>query len=227
MAKWNDRLNEEMERQGLRWNALAKYVGVSTAATTKWKKGLTQKIEGDNLIRTAKFLNVSPDWLNGDSPVKSRISNLRLVKDSPDDDDVQIPQYQSIELAAGSGFDNSDQQNPSDYITFKRSWLRSKGLSIESLVVVYAKGDSMAERIQSGDVVLIDVSDTLLSDDCIYAFSYDGLARIKRIRLRSNGNISLVSDNDPNKDLSETIQRDTADQLEIIGKAVWVGGDLI
>lgn len=226
MAIWHDRLNERMTALGYKWNALADYVGVSTAATTQWKKGHSQELKGQNLLKTAKFLNVSPDWLMGKSPVQARVSNMNLVKDEPGDLDVLIPQYKEIQLAAGQGVANPDDVNPCDYMTFKKSWLKCKGLQAESLVVVYAKGNSMAERVQDGDAVLINTAYNQLVDDCIYAFSYGGLARLKRIRIRANGNITLVSDNDPNGSQSETLQPETMDELVIIGQAVWVGGSL-
>lgn len=227
MAIWHERLRAEMERDGRTWQTLAKYVGVSTASTTKWKLGHTKRLEGENLLRVCKFLAVSPDWLMGNSPIRSRVSNMSLVKDEPTDSDVLIPQYQDVSLAAGSGSIATDEMKPSDYMTFKRSWLSDKWLSVESLIVVYARGDSMEDRIQSGDVVLVNTDWNQLKDGCIYAFSYSGLATLKRIRLRANGSISLVSDNDPHQNLVETIQPDTLDELNIIGQAVWVGGDLI
>ncbi len=50
---------------------LARAVGVSGPAVTEWCSGATAKITGDNLLKTARYLGVSPDWLaNGKGPMR-------------------------------------------------------------------------------------------------------------------------------------------------------------
>lgn len=150
---------------------------------------------------------------------------MALVTDQKQDDDVLVPQYQLTEVAAGSGSENGDSK-PTDYVTFKQSWLKRKSLDPASLVVIYARGDSMADRVQDGDVILVNTAEKTVRDGCIYAFVYGDVARLKRLRVRINGSIALVSDNDPDGSLREELSRETLDQLHIIGRAVWVGGDL-
>lgn len=226
MAIWNERMQQCISETGRSWSDLAKHCGVSRAAVSGWKSGSTQSLDHDNLLKAASFFGVSPDWLAGRSNVKSRVSNLQLVRDEPGDDDVAIPQYQTVDLAAGDGVENDDHQRPSDYVTFKRSWILKKGYNIDELCVVYARGDSMEKRVQHGDVVLIRTDAKDIKDDRVYALLYGREARLKRIRVRANGNIGLISDNDPDGTRSEEISSDTLEQLTIIGQAVWVGGDL-
>ncbi len=42
---------------------LADAVGVSRPAVTQWETGETKTLEGENLLRVAKALDVSPEWL--------------------------------------------------------------------------------------------------------------------------------------------------------------------
>lgn len=45
-------------------SGLARAVGVSASAVTQWLSDETKKLEGPNLLKAAKALNVSPDWLS-------------------------------------------------------------------------------------------------------------------------------------------------------------------
>ncbi len=42
---------------------LADAVGVSRPAVTQWETGETKSLDGENLLRVAKELRVSPEWL--------------------------------------------------------------------------------------------------------------------------------------------------------------------
>ena len=223
------RLTSALKESGKIQADLARFVGVSTAAVALWfkddgKKTITLKHE--NLVKVANCLRVSPAWLTGDTDVKLQISNLRLVTDEITDGHVQIPQYE-VQAAAGDGaIVREDPYNPSDYVTFKSSWIKRKGYILENLCVIYVRGDSMESRIHDGDVVLVCRDRKTLIDDRIYALNYGGMARLKRVVQKANGNIVLVSDNDPDGTRREEITPDTFDQLHLIGEAVWVGGDL-
>lgn len=221
MAEALDELNA---RTGDSWADLARACGVSTAAVSGWKTGQTKTLEGTNLVSAAAFLGVTEAWLMGRSPVKRPVSNLSLVREDPDEYDVQIKQYQGSAVAAGKGRLNGNE-GPTDYLTFKRSWLQRKGLTPESCCVVYADGDSMESRIRSGDVVLVRTDVTDFRDDHIYAFVFGEEARLKRVLVRANSYV-LVSDNDPHGDRREEVSGETLRELHLIGLAVWLGGDL-
>lgn len=50
---------------------LAKSCGVSAPAVSEWLSGATKKLAGDNLMRAARYLDVSPDWLaSGKGPMR-------------------------------------------------------------------------------------------------------------------------------------------------------------
>ena len=61
--KISDRLKEAREAKNKTRRDLATAVGVSSAAISQWESGETKSIAAENLLRTAKFLNVRPDWL--------------------------------------------------------------------------------------------------------------------------------------------------------------------
>lgn len=124
-------------------------------------------------------------------------------------------------LAAGDG------SQPEDYaetggLKFKRSSLQRKGLHPDKLAVLHASGDSMSPRIQDGDALLLDLSDTLPLDDHIYALQYDGQLYVKRLR-RFGQQWFLVSDNPHDPKWRDPQPVDTRHDFQIIGRVRWIG----
>lgn len=226
--KQAQRIQQEMDKLGLKDVHLANKVGVSKSTVGHWTDVRRKpiNISSENLLKLADVFDVSPEWITGRSQVRKRAENIGLVRDHAEDDDVHIAQYQDFSAAAGHGVINNEHQRPTEYVTFKRSWLNRKCLVADECCVIYADGESMADRVQSGDVVLVNCSDKTPVDGRIYVFLYAGVARLKRIMIRASGNIVLISDNDPDGTLREEISTDTFEELDMIGRAIWVGGDL-
>lgn len=124
-------------------------------------------------------------------------------------------------------FKNTPHSEDSTHkLSFRREWLERMELDPINLVVVPCRGDSMGPRIRDGDVVLINKDVQMLEDGGIYAINYGGEARIKRLIKRFDGSLIIRSDNKSPEYTDEIVTEDMADQLKIIGKAVWVAGNL-
>lgn len=65
MSTLAERLKRAMEMHNprIRNVDLAKACNLSPPAITEWTSGKTRSITGDNLLRAARYLKVSPDWL--------------------------------------------------------------------------------------------------------------------------------------------------------------------
>jgi transcriptional regulator with XRE-family HTH domain len=64
MYSLSDRLKFALSRPpGYTQAGLARACGIATPSVSDWLSGKTKRIEGENLLRAAKFLNVSPWWL--------------------------------------------------------------------------------------------------------------------------------------------------------------------
>lgn len=87
---------------------------------------------------------------------------------------------------------------------------------------VYATGDSMANYINGGDTVGIDISDITPKDGEVYALFLDGDLMIKRIFKEAGGVIRLSSDNKQYTD--KIVTQDNGDSLIIIGRVVYRSG---
>lgn len=74
----------------------------------------------------------------------------------------------------------SDGEEMAEYqdthsLKFKRTSLARKHLNAANLAVMYGKGDSMLPRIQDGDAILFDTSDTRPKDDCLFVILVPGV----------------------------------------------------
>lgn len=138
---------------------------------------------------------------------------------------VEIPYYRDAKLAAGAGAQVYDEETDST-LTFQTAWLKSMGLKEEALCVVRCKGDSMEPRIHDGDVVLIDTARKEVEDSMVYAINYGGEAKLKRMIKKIDGSLVIRSDNQRYEDEVIPPNDDHASQLNVIGKAVWIGGML-
>lgn len=71
MTTFAERVRAAMEEAGHTQSSLARAVGLTRASISFWLNGQTKEITGDNLLKAASALNVSPVWLAvGRGPMK-------------------------------------------------------------------------------------------------------------------------------------------------------------
>ncbi len=80
----------------------------------------------------------------------------------------------------------------------------------------------MRPTIAEGDVLLVDTNITNVRDSAIYVLQLGGVLLVKRLRIRLDGGVDVISDN-PAYPVESVAQRDL-DRLEIAGRVVWHGG---
>lgn len=70
---------------------LADAVGVSRPAVTQWETGEIRALEGENLVRVARALEVTTDWLlYGTGPGPGEPRSTRTVKVAANDQIVEV-----------------------------------------------------------------------------------------------------------------------------------------
>lgn len=200
---------------GVTNSTLAAACDVSVQAVTGWLK--TGKIARDKIVPAARHLRCTTDWLLTGAGSESAILDTEYDF---------IPRHR-VGAAAGDGY-VVHHEEVEDQLAFRRDWLRKRNLSPKSLRVIHAVGDSMADRIQDGDVLLVDTSQREIKDGKVYALSYDDAVRVKRLFTRFDGTLVLHSDNPNAKPRDEEVSPDKLEALavRIIGRVVWSGGDL-
>lgn len=126
----------------------------------------------------------------GDAPQR-----LRQQYDStePDSDIVLIDRYVDVRGSAGPGAEVHEEAIVK--VRVDARLLRERvGPNFSRIKIAQVSGDSMEPTLSHGDQVLIDTSCNRFVDDAIYAIQQDGHLRFKRIQLKLDGSIVVLSD---------------------------------
>lgn len=138
--------------------------------------------------------------------------------DSSREDLVYVRQV-DLSYAMGAGAVVEDYPS-TGLIPFNLQFLRTVARGhVETLFVARGQGDSMMPTLINDDLVLIDTSQTLVTEqDRIWAVTVSGAGMIKRVRRLPQDRFELISDNP-----IVPPQLVDFDDLHVVGRVVWVG----
>ncbi len=144
--------------------------------------------------------------------VSTKFLSFAVVNDSI----VQVPVRSNVELSCGTGsFANADFV--SDTIGLDVNFIKSYGGNPKTVSVVFARGDSMADRIEAKDALIVDESKNYIVNGKVYAFVYDSELFCKQLKKTPKG-IEAVSFNKNYK----SFQIDETKQFAIVGRVISV-----
>ncbi|MDO6706753.1 helix-turn-helix transcriptional regulator [Photobacterium sp. 1_MG-2023] len=225
-----DRIAQRMRELNLKQVDLVRHVGVSKGTISMWIRG-TMKPNGKNLLKLADVLEVTPDWIltgkNQTPQQPSPDSNATSVGsfDAWDsttklsDDEVEIPFFMDVQLAAGSGAaEVLEKKGPK--LRFAKSTLQKARVDPECAACVKVSGTSMEPVLPDGSVVGVNVADNMIIDGSMYAINHDGLLRIKLLYLMPGGGLRVRSYNDREYP-DEIYNAENALSIRVIGKVFW------
>jgi YD repeat-containing protein len=108
---------------------------------------------------------------------------------------IEIQYFPDVYLSAGYGVEVLDEYSETVVID-ERFLMSERGMRVnpKNCKMVCVSGNSMFPEYQHGDRVIIDESDTNLTDGQIYAFRYDGQCYVKEIN-RAGNKIKCISIN--------------------------------
>lgn len=206
LGLFNERLKLSLGEHSAK--AFAQSLGLSVSGFYKYLKGESEPTRLI-LIAIADKANVNIEWLAkgvglmrptetslvaDPPPATFKITNLvgRQVDFTPSPELCHMP-ILDIHLSCGNG-----HAIPTDAVkavfSATREWIRKElHANPEDLALVYADGDSMADTIQSEEVVIVDRSRT--KTDGIWAFQYDEAIYIKRLQFFPGQKVQINSDN--------------------------------
>ncbi|MBW3513228.1 helix-turn-helix domain-containing protein [Shewanella sp. NKUCC01_JLK] len=222
-----DRISEAIGKNSIREFAIK--IGVSEGTLRNLIKGGEPKL--DTAIRIAEEAGVSIRWLatgNGPKYPNRQLDDISqegivyVHQDQFNEEYFLIEGYDVV-VSTGHGAFN-DETGVRRRLSFRKNWLKYRGLKPENLKVVYAKGNSMEPAIHSGDSLLVDISKTTLEDGCIFVLRLGDDLYAKRLQKLFDGGIEILSDNKEYK--SQIVSAGELPMLQIIGKVVWMGKNL-
>ena len=221
-----ERLQFAMDKMGKNQDELSALAGTSQVTISNILNGVTKSPR--NGLQIAKALKISPEWLlNGtgeisQTQIESNVAETGSFdlwdRNTPlNDDEVEVPLFQEIRLAAGNGFADDIMDYNNFKLRFSRATLRRQGVQYENAVCVVADGNSMEPVIPNGATVGIDTGNKTIRDGSIYAINHGGLLRIKLLYNMPNNQIKIRSYN------TDEYDDEIADlnEVSVIGKVFW------
>lgn len=215
----------EIALSGEKPGSFAKRTGIGDSTIRRYLAGTMPGV--DKLLELATALGVTLDWLAAERgpmrPGDQQPQYMAYQETALPFGFVPVPKIE-IRPSAGAGtLDLYDESEP-DIFAFREEWLRRIGVSPKFARLMVAKGDSMRETINDGDLMLVDISIREFIDEAIYVLVYGGLVRLKRLQMLRSGVLLLKSDNAH----YETEEVPMAEQPELIigGRVRWVGGSV-
>lgn len=126
----------------------------------------------------------------------------------------------NISAKMGNGHINDEHTEIVDQVKTTTAWARRHiGGNLPHIQLITAEGDSMQGTIEAGEMVFVDTTVTEYRSEGIYVLAdQDGNLRIKRLFRHTNGDLSLISDN--NTYPTETLAGEDQNQIHICGRVV-------
>ncbi len=224
-------IRDRMEAIGMTQKELAERADISQVMVHKLVSGKV-KTTG-KLLNIAAALRCTAEELQyGEEGAKAKAAN-RIESnaewaggfeiwdsDTPlGEDEVEIPFYMEVELAAGDGIlDSREFKGPK--LRFTKSTLKRQGVNSDYAACVKVNGNSMEPILPHGSTVGVDTSATNVIDGKMYAVNHDGMLRIKVLYKLPGGGLRLRSYN-TDEYPDERLNADQVKQIKVIGKVFW------
>ncbi|MCB5318659.1 helix-turn-helix transcriptional regulator [Yersinia massiliensis] len=221
-----------MKEGGHTQGSLAKAVGMAQSSVWKLVSGGAKGSR--RLVDIARVLGVRPEWLSdGSEPMReSGVKPHHPASTIPPEsewvgvdvwdsstplgeDDVEIPYYKSIELAAGNGCSNNEDHNGFK-LRFSKTTLRRAGADPKSVMAFPVHGNSMEPVLPDGTTVTVDCANNRIVDGAIYAIDQDEFFRVKLLYRLPGRKLSIRS---YNKDEFPDEEADM-DDVKVIGRVI-------
>lgn len=227
----NERIARAIQLSGKKKGEVAKACEVANSAVTQWIDGTTKSLKPENLYALAALTGFNARWLaigeGPEKPEKPVEANAELIgtmsawdSSTPlGDDEVAIPLYKEVELAAGGGATQVIEV-PGRLLRFAKSTLREAGVVPANAVCATVKGRSMERLIMDGATIGIDTGSKHIEDGEIYAFDQDGMLRVKYLYRLPGGAVRVRSEND-DEFPDETLTPEQFANIRMLGWVFW------
>lgn len=203
-------------------DAFGAAIGVSRNTLLRYERG-ERCPDAVFLQRVCACFGVDPGWLLLGQETMGHSTAIPRPADAGFAEEFALVPLYSVEVSAGHGA-AVDQEQPVTQLAFRRDWLQEMNLRENKVVAVLANGDSMADTIRSGAVLLVDTAQRQVVSDAIYILRQNGLLYVKRLQRLLDGSMRISSDNPAYA--QEVVDKEDLPFLDIIGRVVWTGGRL-
>lgn len=201
---FTERLTQAMKDNNMKVIDLANKSGLQSAAISNWRSGY-YKPNADSMVKLAKALNVSVDWLSGTSERKGSSNIIPLMVNKM----RLINVYTHVSCGKGLFNDN--------YVSDTISLPSELFIDGRVYFATYAQGDSMVNAgINDGDLLIFEKTDTP-QENKIGTFCLGDIALCKKYHVH-DGKVYLLSANE----LYAPIVVEPSDNFRTVGVLAFV-----
>lgn len=149
----------------------------------------------------------------------------QLDEDHPPTETHHRIQRFDVRLSAGNG--NAEwvvREKDDDPLYFRKHWFVARHLDENNLRAMYVSGDSMEPYLYDKDTVIIDITETDISDGDVYAILFKGKFYVKELRNFEDG-VKIISRNPEYETMKATPENcKQSTDFQVLGRVVWRGG---
>lgn len=205
---------------------------VEVAEAVNMSQPAYQALESGKVMRSAflpiiaKFLGVDAYWLTtGKTPDTFNDNEIMTPVVVTQDTSTGFIWIDVVEARFSCGM-GEDIEFHFDIVNgklpFPPSFFKQRNVHPDSMRIIFAKGDSMADVIKDGDYVGIDLSQTDVIDGEIYAVYFAGEGMIKQIFKEADGSLVLHSYNPKYRD--KIVSEENGHNFKVMGRQFWRAG---
>lgn len=245
MKTVGQKIREARKAAGLNQPELAAKIGWGQSRISNYERGEREPSFGD-LKEIAQALSIDAselfpgsdssgsEYLSKQAPIIFTAEEYKIAESNAQiygafelwdsrtplrDDEVALPFYMEVELAAGAGSEVQREDNGFK-LRFAKSTLRNSGVQAENAACVKISGNSMEPVLPDGSTVGIDTNDRTVKDGKMYAIDHDGMLRVKMLYRLPGGGLRIKSYNSDEYP-DETYTPEQAMTIKVIGKVFW------
>jgi phage repressor protein C with HTH and peptisase S24 domain len=215
-----NRIRELRLAKGLKIADLADAVGIDGANISRVETGKQKSFTEQSLKKYANALGVSVAELF--TPGENAITVYKNSKRQHQTGDSSVYRVEILDVnaSAGGGFiqgsDVIDVIRSIEYNS-ERAIAMFGGRSSDQVKVINVRGDSMAETIEPGDLIFVDISVHDFDGDGIYVFGFDDKIYVKRLQMIPD-QLLVISDNPKYREWS--VDKSNEHRFYIYGKVM-------
>lgn len=224
MSTLSERITWLLDHFKITQSELARAAKVKQPSVYSWLSGRTKTLNSETALAICARYPVMLEWLvNGvGEPLPKAKPVLSIPEDGDDtlfDEHFVVVKASNVQCSAGPGYEPTyEDLEEAEGRAYRRSWLQKHHLNPKDLKVFSVHGESMEPVLWDGDSITVDLSSKYIQNDKVYAFTYNGEYRVKRLRKMLDGGILVISDNPTWQ--PEKIEAQDTEGLFIIGKVV-------
>lgn len=217
MVAVRETLDALIRERGDDYVSLSRLLGRNPAYIQQFiRRGVPRKLDEDDRRTLARYFGVDEARL-GAPPPETRSAGVQS-RQRVSAGLVAVPRL-DVGASAGPGGLAVDERAQS-VIGFDARRLRQLSSAPDALSVIQVRGDSMVPTLSDGDDILVDRADAAdRVRDGIYVLRVDDALNVKRVAMAPGRRFVIVSDNPAYPPLADW----HPDQVEIVGRVVWVG----